>query len=164
MCRIVLRTCAIYVLIWMIPQLLFIHTAALAEDPHAKILPSLVFLKATAQGNAGADTGVPKSTVATGVIVSDDGLILTVYHLLSELGKVAPETIDIRGSIGEQVDVPSQKVLVISANQPSDLLLADSDEAGRGFRFESGHPFRFESGHRSDLKAAGVASPSGSLG
>jgi hypothetical protein len=29
---------------------------------------------------------------------------------------------------------------------------------------ESGHPFRFESGHHSDLKAAGVASPSGSLG
>ena len=35
-------------------------------------------------------------------------------------------------------------------------LLADSDEAGRVFRFESGH--------RSDLKAAGVALPSGSLG
>jgi hypothetical protein len=35
-------------------------------------------------------------------------------------------------------------------------LSADSDEAGRVFRFESGH--------HSDLKAAGVASPSGSLG
>jgi hypothetical protein len=38
---------------------------------------------------------------------------------------------------------------------------ADSDEAGRVFRFESGHPFRFESGHHSDLKAAGVGHPAG---
>jgi hypothetical protein len=40
-------------------------------------------------------------------------------------------------------------------------LPADSDEAGRVFRFESGHPFRFESGHHSDLKAAGVGHPAG---
>ena len=39
--------------------------------------------------------------------------------------------------------------------------IADSDEAGRVFRFETGHPFRFESGHRSDLKAAGVGHPAG---
>ena len=39
--------------------------------------------------------------------------------------------------------------------------IADSDEAGRVFRFESGHPFRFESGHHSDLKAAGVGHPAG---
>ena len=44
------------------------------------------------------------------------------------------------------------------------LRVADSDEAGRVFRFESGHPFRFESGHPSDLKAAGVASPDRSSG
>src|SRR5271166_568488 len=41
---------------------------------------------------------------------------------------------------------------------------ADSDEAGRVFRFEAGHPFRFESGHHSDLKVAGVALPGGLLG
>jgi hypothetical protein len=43
-----------------------------------------------------------------------------------------------------------------AAEQGVGNLIADSDEAGRVFRFESGH--------HSDLKAAGVGTPSGSLG
>ena len=33
-------------------------------------------------------------------------------------------------------------------------IIADSDEAGRGFRSEAGRGFRFEGGHHSDLKPA----------
>jgi hypothetical protein len=45
------------------------------------------------------------------------------------------------GSLWELTSIPAPGV-------------ADSDDAGRAFRFESGH--------HSDLKAAGVGSPSGS--
>jgi hypothetical protein len=55
-----------------------------------------------------------------------------------------------------------RRLMVIDAI--AGILAADSDEAGRVFRFEAGHPFRFESGHHSDLKVAGVASPGGLLG
>jgi S1-C subfamily serine protease len=111
--------CVIYVFASIIPQILFL-THALAESVHDKVHPSLVFLKATALGSA---TGVEQASVATGVIVSENGLVLTVFHFLAELGNYEPTTLQMRASISKKEDQPSLRVALIDANPPLDLLL-----------------------------------------
>jgi S1-C subfamily serine protease len=111
-----------FTLVCMIPQIIFI-SQAFPETVHDKIRPSLVFLKATAICKSGTCTGAEQASLATGVIVSEDGLLLTVYHFLTKLGDFEPQTLQMHGSIRNMVDPPSQYVQLINANPTLDLLL-----------------------------------------
>ena len=86
------------------------------------IRPSLVYLKATAKGASETETGVTKETNATGFVVSDDGLILTVYHLISKLGDVVPETVEIEARIGEK-NANLRRATIVDVSINTDLLL-----------------------------------------
>lgn len=80
---------------------------------------SLVYLTAS-----GIDkNGAPLETQATGFVISSDGYILTVYHLLSELKDVVPETVIIRANIGEKTEEPKFRVSIMNAIELNDLLL-----------------------------------------
>jgi S1-C subfamily serine protease len=104
-------------------------TIALAQNPHASVRPSLVYIVTSAE----TETGVPVSTEGKGTVVSQDGYILTSYHLLSKLQRsipaagggfmrVKPETVRFRVSIGKKTDNPPDVAAVISAIPETDLL------------------------------------------
>ncbi len=59
---------------------------------------STVYLRATGR----TTTGVPHETVATGFFVNERGNILTVNHLVTDLGDVDPEVHKNRGSSWQQ--------------------------------------------------------------
>jgi hypothetical protein len=106
----------------LIAYILFI-TYSLAETVHDKVRPSLVFLKATAQGSSGPAAGVEQASLATGVMVSENGLVLTVYHFLTKLGDFEPTTLQMRASISKREESPALRVSLIDANPTLDLLL-----------------------------------------
>ena len=94
-----------------------------ADATHAAMRKSLVYLKATGTGASGAIAGVPMEATGTGFLVSGDGFILTSYHLLSQLGDVRPETIEIWANIAEKVKVLKFKAATVNAVPENDLLL-----------------------------------------
>ncbi len=93
-----------------------------AESPHQTIRPSLVYLKATALGASGVQTGVKMESTATGFLVSEDGLILTVYHLLTKMGNFVPDTLMIKASIKEK-NANAWSAAIVDASINTDLLL-----------------------------------------
>ena len=95
---------------------------AQAQEVHKLIRPSLVYLKATAKGASGTETVVTKETTATGFLVSEDGLVLTVYHLISKLGDVVPQTVRIEARISEKNANPI-RAAIVDASINTDLLL-----------------------------------------
>ena len=104
----------------------FMAGAALAqsvEATHNTMRKSLVYLKASGIGASGAATGVPQEATGTGFLVSDDGFILTTYHLLSKLGDVVPETVKIEANIGAKVVVFDIIAAPVNAVPELDLLM-----------------------------------------
>lgn len=97
-------------------------TPGLAQEPHNTIRRSLVYIVAEAKGASGVQTGVLKKAYSTGFIVASDGLILTVYHLIRELGDIVPETLKIHGHISEK-NATSRRCAIIDASPNTDLLL-----------------------------------------
>lgn len=96
--------------------------AVYAKSVHKQIRPSLVYLKATAKGASGAATGVEQNSYATGFLVSEGGLVLTVYHLISELGDIVPQTVSIEARIGEKHSEP-RDAMIVEGMRNTDLLL-----------------------------------------
>jgi S1-C subfamily serine protease len=94
-----------------------------AEAAHAAMRKSLVYLKATGIGASGAIAGANMTATGTGFLVSEDGFILTNYHLLTELGDVLPNTIEIRANIGEKAQELKFKAATVNAVPENDLLL-----------------------------------------
>lgn len=90
------------------------------ESAHAKIRQSLVYLEAS---GLNATNGTKPVTQATGFLVSNDGFILTTYHLLSELGQVAPESVVIRANVGEKAVQLKYAAAPVNAVAELDLLL-----------------------------------------
>jgi S1-C subfamily serine protease len=93
------------------------------EAAHAAMKKSLVYLKASGTGASGPIAGVPMEATGTGFLVSDDGFILTTYHLLSELGDVVPETVKIEASIGRKAIVFELTAAPVNSVPELDLLL-----------------------------------------
>jgi S1-C subfamily serine protease len=93
------------------------------EATHAAIKKSLVYLKASGTGASGAIAGVPIEATGTGFLVSEDGFILTTYHLLSELGDVVPETVKIESSIGKKAITFGLTAAPVNSVPELDLLL-----------------------------------------
>ncbi len=94
-----------------------------AQSVHEEVRPSLVYLKATGIGAAGQTMGVKQELYATGFLVSEEGFVLTVYHLLAKLGDVRPETIEVVGNLKEKSAQLPLRLWVIDANPSLDLLL-----------------------------------------
>jgi S1-C subfamily serine protease len=112
---------AIIILSYLMVAVALVETVH-AQAAHETIRPSLVYLKATAKGASGTETGVDKETNATGFLVSEDGLILTVYHLISELGNVVPQTVRIEARISEK-NSEARRAMIVEGMRNTDLLL-----------------------------------------
>jgi hypothetical protein len=114
----------------------------------------------------GRSGGRPMGVLSPMFSPPSDGLVRPVSLVIRWVPGPALSAFSLKIQTMDRATVWEQKVADGSAgyliSESLRQALADSDEAGRVFRFESGHPFRFESGHHSE--AAGVGSPSGSLG
>ena len=98
------------------------HTSY-AESAHKLIQPALVYLKATGS-YAVENKTVELNSHATGFIVSTNGLVLTTYQLISDLGEqVDPSTVKLRASIGRKQEEPGLYVSIIDAIIDTELLL-----------------------------------------
>ncbi|PTE11763.1 hypothetical protein C9427_03475 [Mesorhizobium helmanticense] len=108
-------------------------SAAPAQSVHDKIKPSLVSIRAIGQQS---DNTLVSSS-ATGFVVSSDGLVLTVYSLLTGLGNVNPETIEIRADIGSNSPNPTLRAGIVDFSQNMNLLLLKvfSDSPTKGVEF-----------------------------
>jgi hypothetical protein len=95
-----------------------------AEEPHDTIRESLVYIRATALSNDKDPAGQGRDIEAraTGFFVSSDGLILTNYHILDQLGYAVPSTIRFQVSVGEK-SADARTALTVDGNEISDLLL-----------------------------------------
>jgi hypothetical protein len=98
-------------------------------DPHPAMRKSLVYLKASGiTGGSGATVGQPVEQEATGFFVSDDGLILTTYHLLGDLGDVDGQTVTIAAHVGSKTGQPAfDNATIMNAAPLLDLLLLKVD-------------------------------------
>ena len=101
------------------------QTCASAVDA---IRPVTVKLSAEAQAVSGPNVTQMVDADATGVIVSEAGHVLTVEHLITELGDVAPETLNITARVGNEGD--RQQAWVLDSKPNTDLLLLKLRRSG----------------------------------
>jgi S1-C subfamily serine protease len=94
-------------------------SSASAQTVHDQIRNSLVFIEM----KGFTDQGLPMASAGTGFFVSEDGYILTSYHLLEAISKVPPETVEIWISLWERKQVPDKRAFVVDARINLDLLL-----------------------------------------
>ncbi len=92
---------------------------AAAQEVIQEVAESLVHLRVEAVNSV----GVPLEGQGTGFIVSEDGQVLTVNHLLLGLGPYVPETLKITGRVGQRGEPFDVKAAVINALPTLDLLL-----------------------------------------
>ncbi len=92
------------------------------QQCHQDTRQSLVRLHARGQVESGPSAGSFVDSYASGFIVSSDGLILTVYHLIGKLGRFIPETVSIDAQIGE-LTAPVNSAQIIEFALTTDLLL-----------------------------------------
>ena len=83
---------------------------------------SVVHLHARAQVRSGPNASNFVDSHATGSVVSADGLVLTVYHLLSDMGDFNDQTLTIRGHVGGPSQ-PGVVATVVDASRTLDLML-----------------------------------------
>jgi hypothetical protein len=95
---------------------------AFGQPKHEEIRKSLVYLHAKGQVAKGANASQWMETYATGFLVSPDGLILTVYHLISQLGDVVPDTVSIEARIRE-ANAPPYSAAIVDGATNIDLML-----------------------------------------
>ena len=118
-----LLTAARLLALWSTSVFLLANTAVHADpSPHDIVAPSLVYLKVSFTPTRGQFLGVPQTDQSTGFFVSNDGFILTSYHLLEKLTKSAGENVTVSASIGDPEAQPVTAAIVNGA-QTLDLLL-----------------------------------------
>jgi serine protease Do len=98
---------------------LFSAYAASAADIHQTVRSALVSISVKAE----TDVGTPLEAEGTGFLVSDDGYILTSYHLLAAMAKAKEGSIVIRISIGEKKPDRDRTAFVVDANPYVDVLM-----------------------------------------
>ena len=116
------RAGALWALIFMVLALP-LSTKGYAQDPHALVRKSLAYIKVTALVASGPLAGNPVEATGTGFLISADGLVLTNYHLLSELGDVVPKTVQIQIAIREKTAQFRPAAIIDGANLLDLLLL-----------------------------------------
>lgn len=109
-------------LVFTIIALVYGTTAAFSQAVHDQIRNKLVYLHAKGQVLSGPNASNFVDSFASGALVSSDGLVLTVYHLISELGDVDPRTVTIEARIAEKTaDV--RPAAIVDAAINTDLML-----------------------------------------
>jgi S1-C subfamily serine protease len=98
---------------------LLVWSSAVAQAVHDQIRKSLVFIEMKGM----TEQGLPLGSAGTGFLVSEDGYILTSYHLLETISKVRPETIEIWIYFWERKPSPDKRAFVVDAKINLDLLL-----------------------------------------
>lgn len=100
-----------------------------AEVCHDQIKPMLVHLHANAQVKSGPNATNFVDSVGTGFLVSNDGLVLTTYHLINDLGDIETKTLTTEARIIKKDDIVNHKdttpvkAAVIDAVVSTDLML-----------------------------------------
>jgi S1-C subfamily serine protease len=84
--------------------------------------PSLIYLKVDFTPTKGPGSGVPQTDQSTGFLVSDDGFILTSYHLLERVSESAGDNVKVTAAVGDPEASPVTAAIV-NGLQPLDLLL-----------------------------------------
>lgn len=93
--------------------------AGVVEELHNNIRPSLTLLKATAIDK---DDKV-KHTERNGFFVSEHGLVLTVYSLISSLGDVDTTKIDFKAVVKRDNQWSEEKAVIVNVSHRLDLVL-----------------------------------------
>lgn len=93
------------------------------QGPDDIVLPSLVYLELSYTPKKGPAVGVPQKTQATGFFVSEDGFILTSYHLLEDMVSSEGENVALNATVGG-ADSPFKYICaIVNSLRPLDLLL-----------------------------------------
>lgn len=100
-----------------------LSTPAIATEADEAVRGSLVHLHVSGR----TETGEPLEESASGFFVSKSGLILTVYHAISKLGRIVPESLEIKARIGDDEGQPYE-ASIVDGNPNLDLLLLKIDE------------------------------------
>jgi serine protease Do len=90
-----------------------------SADIHQTVRSALVSISVKAE----TEVGTPLEAEGTGFLVSDDGYILTSYHLLAAMAKAKEGSIVIRISIGEKKPDRDRTAFVVDANPYVDVLM-----------------------------------------
>jgi putative serine protease PepD len=93
--------------------------SAFPADIHQTVRSALVSISIKAE----TDVGTPLAVEGTGFLVSDDGYILTSYHLLAAMAKAKEGSIEIRISVGEKKPDRDRTAFVVDANPYVDVLM-----------------------------------------
>jgi hypothetical protein len=119
-----------------IASLLVLYIPAALASPQDIVAPSLVYLTIDYTPTKGPKVGVPQTDQATGFLVSDDGFILTSYHLLENLSETAGENASVHAVVGDNPEAQPVTAAIVNGVQPLDLLLLK-------IRAVAGHPYPF---------------------
>ena len=93
-----------------------------AAPNHDAVKPATVFLHARGQVRSGPNAGQFVDSRATGFLVSEDGLVMTVYHLIKKLGDVEPATVTIEARVGSKTATKTN-AWIVDAKITTDLML-----------------------------------------
>lgn len=115
---------------------LFWAGAALAQDAMKEIENSLVHIVVTAIPVIG-DESKPRTEVArgTGFVVSDDGFVLTSYHLIKDIKGIKQGSLEIKASFGPVISSDNNRKPLepVKSDVAFDLLLLKVDDDGSDF-------------------------------
>lgn len=100
----------------------FFSGAVVAEEPHDTVRKSLVFVHAKALSAEAGQQGTQVEAAGTGFLVSDDGLILTNYHLLEQLGEIFPKSVRFEIAVGERT-ADRRPAATVDGSEILDLLV-----------------------------------------
>lgn len=97
-----------------------------AQPPSEIVRPSLVYLKLEFTPTKGPSSGVIESVQSTGFLVSEDGFILTSYHLLEDVSeKGGADTVKVTAWLGDPQSTGTSQVpaAIVNGLQALDVLL-----------------------------------------
>jgi hypothetical protein len=96
--------------------------AAAQGAPQDIVAKSLVYLKIDFTPTKGQNSGVPQTDQATGFLVSEDGFILTSYHLLEKKLEYAGDNVKVTAAVGDP-EAQASTAAIVNGVQPLDVLL-----------------------------------------
>ena len=92
------------------------------DSPADRVAASLVYLKVTFKPTLGSQLGVTQTDQATGFLISEDGFILTSYHLLARVAETAGDNVTVTASL-KSPDAAPLTAAIVNGAQVFDLLL-----------------------------------------
>jgi Trypsin-like peptidase domain len=102
------------------------------QELHDLIRKSLVHLTANGQVKSGNNAPQDVTASRTGFLVSSEGLILTTYDLVSDLGDIEPRTVRIEAKIGDK-SANVRPAAIVDAAINTNLLLLKLPPSAAGY-------------------------------